>query len=150
MSVRRRRVQLIGVTAVAMWLGVAPRGDAQFTPFNDRARAILEGNWQSCREGDGKYAERVYDGKWPGVPPFELHLGPYHEFALFRGIQETHRDHNSPENLLTPHTVELRANRAAQIWNVAGLHLEVALSGGSREECESWYVRLAPIATSSH
>jgi hypothetical protein len=142
--------QLIAALTVAMCLGGAAAGDAQFTPFNDRSRATLEGNWQSCRERDGQYAERVYDGKWPGLPPFELHLGPYHDFALFHGIQDAHRDHSSPENLLTPHTVELRGNRAAQTWDVAGLHLEVVLSGGSREECESWYIRLVPIATSSH
>jgi hypothetical protein len=150
MGARRGRFQLVGMVTATVCLGVASLGDAQFTPFNDRSRAILEGNWQSCREPDGYYAERVYDGKWPGLAPFELHLGPYHDFALFRGIQEGHRDHNASENLLIPHTVELRANRAAHSWNVAGLHLEVALSGGSREECESWYVRMAPIPTSSH
>lgn len=141
---------LVGAITAMLMVGAAASGDAQFTPFNDRSRAMLEGNWQSCREGGGRYAERVYDGKWPGLPPFELHLGPYHEFALFRGIQEDHRDHDSADNLLRPHTVELRANRAAQTWDVAGLHLEVALSGGSREECESWYVRLVPIVSSSH
>ena len=150
MSARSRRARQIGVVTAALWLGLAGSGVAQFTPFNDRARAMIEGNWQSCRDRDGQYAERVYDGRWPGLPPFELHLGPYHEFALFRGIEESHRDHNSPENLLIPHTVELKANRGTQTWDVAGLHLEVALSGGSREECESWYVRMAPIPTSSH
>ena len=69
-------------------------------------------------------------------------MGPYHEFALFRGIQDDHRDHSSPENLLKPHNVEIRANAARQTWDVDGLHLEVALSGGSREDCESWYVTL--------
>jgi hypothetical protein len=141
---------LVGAITVMLVVGAAAWGDAQFTPFNDRSRAMLEGNWQSCREADGRYAERVYDGKWPGLPPFELHLGPYHDFALFRGIQQEHRDHDSSDNLLRPHTVELRANRAARTWDVAGLHLEVALSGGSREECESWYVRLVPIVSSSH
>jgi hypothetical protein len=123
---------------------------AQFTSFNDRSRAGLEGNWQSCREGDGRYAERVYDGKWPGMPPFELHLGPYHDFALFMGIQDEHRDHASSANLLKPHTVELRQNRGRHAWDAAGLHLEVSLAGGSREECESWYVRVLPLISSSH
>jgi hypothetical protein len=68
----------------------------------------LDGNWQSCRETGGEYSERVYDGKWPGLPPFELHMGPYHEFALFRGIQaEVIRPRDStlnltPERYLTP------------------------------------------------
>lgn len=150
MSSRRLEQWILGTVIAVSIFGVAAVGDAQFSPFTDRSRALLEGNWQSCRERDGLYSERVYDGRWPGLPPFELHLGPYHEFALFRGIQDDHRDHNSPENLLKPHTVEFQANRAAQTWDAAGLHLEVALSGGSREECESWYVRLVPIPTSSH
>ena len=150
MSSRRVRRFVVGAMAAALTLGTAALGDAQFTPFNDRSRAMLEGNWQSCRELDGGYAERIYDGKWPGLPPFELHLGPFRDFALFRGIQEEHRDHDSADNLLVPHTVDLESNRAGHTWDVAGLHLEVVLSGGSREECESWYVRMLPITSSSH
>jgi len=133
---------------LAVCLGVPTVGLTQFTAFNDRSRAMLEGNWQSCRESDGQYAERVYDGKWPGLAPFELHLGPFRDFALFMGIQDDHRDHNDTANLLKPHTLELRSNRVKQTWDVAGLHLEVALAGGSREECESWFVRLTPVASS--
>jgi hypothetical protein len=51
-------------------------------------------------------------GGWRGLEPFELHMGPYHEFALFRGVQDEHRDHGSAENLLRPHTVELVSNNA--------------------------------------
>ena len=142
--------QLIAGIAVAGCLGIAPMAQAQlFRPFTDHRTALLEGSWQSCRESDGTYAERVYDGKWPGMPAFELHMGPYHEFALYRGIQDEHRDHETAENLLKPHTVERRANAAKQTWDVDGLHLEVALSGGSREECESWYVTLKRSTTTS-
>jgi hypothetical protein len=28
------------------------------------------------------------------------------------------------------------------MWDVDGLHLEVVLAGGSREECESWFITL--------
>jgi hypothetical protein len=150
MSSRRMRRLMVGALTTALTLGTAALGDSQFTPFNDRSRAMLEGNWQSCRESDGAYAERIYDGKWPGLPPFELHLGPFHDFALFRGIQEEHRDHDSAADLLVPHTVDLASNRAGHTWDVAGLHLEVVLSGGSREECESWYIRMLPITSSSH
>jgi len=146
---RRSKGQLIAGIAVAGCLGIAPIARAQlFRPFSDRKTALLEGNWQSCREADGQYAERVYDGKWAGLPPFELHMGPYHEFAFYRGIQDEHRDHNSPDNLLRPHTVEIRANAARQAWEVDGLRLEVALSGGSRDDCESWYVTLKRLDTS--
>jgi hypothetical protein len=123
-------------------LSVAAISQAQFTSFSDRSQSLLEGNWQSCRESDGQYSERVYDGKWPGMEPFELHMGPYHEFALFRGIQDAHRDHASAENLLKPSTVQVLANRGAQTWDVAGLQLQVMLAGGSREDCESWFVSL--------
>jgi hypothetical protein len=123
-------------------LGLAAVGSAQFASTGDRARAVLEGNWQSCREIDGKYSERVYDNNLPLIGPFELHLGPYHEFALFRGIQDDHRDHDSAANLLKPYTVEVQANRARQTWDAGGLRLEVALAGGGREDCESWFLTL--------
>ena len=139
---RVTRWQLIGAFTVAGCLGAAAFGQAQFTSFNNRSAAMLEGNWQSCRESDGQYGERVYDGEWPGTAPFELHMGPYHEFALYRGIQDAHRDHRSSENLLSPSNLEVVGNRARQTWDVAGLHLEVSLAGGSREDCESWFVSL--------
>ena len=150
MRSRRTMWQRVGVGVLAGTLGGATLGQAQFTPFSDRSRAMLEGNWQSCREQDGQYSERVYDGRWPGHPPFELHLGPYHDFALFMGVQDEHRDHNSAANLFSPHTVELRENKGSRTWDAAGLHFEVTLAGGSLEECESWYIRLSPATSSSH
>jgi hypothetical protein len=142
MTRRMSKWQLVGAFTVAGCLGAAALGRAQFTSFNDRSNAMLEGHWQSCRESDGQYGERVYDGKWPSVAPFELHMGPYHEFALYRGIQNEHRDHRSSDNLLTPSNLQVVANKARQSWDVAGLHLEVSLAGGSREDCESWFVSL--------
>jgi len=150
MAGARLRWRRIAALTGACCFGAAALGFAQFTSLSDRSRSLLEGNWQSCRETDGHYAERVYDGKWPGMGPFELHMGPYHEFALFRGIQEAHRDHNSSENLLKPFNIELRGRAARQTWDTAGLRLEVTLSGGSREECESWYVTLQRSSAASH
>ena len=149
---RRTAAVVIGAMTLATCLGVAALGRAQFTPFSDRSRAMLEGNWQSCREADGQYGERVYDGRWQGMPQFELHMGPYHEFALFEGIQDDHRDHSSAGNLLKPHVVEVTANRGKQAWDIAGMHLEVTLAGGSREDCESFFVSLkrTPSSSSSH
>jgi hypothetical protein len=138
----------VATVTVATCLGGAALGNAQFTSFSDHKRALLEGNWQSCREGDGQYSERVYDGKWPGIGPFELHLGPFHEFAFFRGVQDEHRDHRSAENQLKPYNLEIRANTARQSWDVDGMHLEIALAGGSREQCESWFVSLKRVDTS--
>ena len=145
---RAAKWQLTGGLTVAACLSAA-LSSAQFTSFSDRSRQVLEGNWQSCREADGQYSERIYDAKWSGLEPFELHMGPYHEFALFRGIQDAHRDHTSPENLLKPFNVDVRGNRARQSWDVPGLHLEVVLAGGSREECESWFVTLKRSGSSS-
>jgi len=151
MSMGRARWQRIAGFTIVGYLGAAALGHAQFRPFSDHSRALLEGNWQSCRESDGKYSERVYDGRWAGFAPFELHMGPYHEFALFRGIQDEHRDHASTDNLLRPFTVELHANTAKQSWDVDGLRLEVVLAGGSREDCESWFVTLKRgDSTASH
>jgi hypothetical protein len=152
MTWRRAKWQLMAASTVAACLGAAALGQAQFRPFSDRTQAMLEGNWQSCREGGGQYGERVYDGKWPGLAPFELHMGPFHEFALFRGIQDDHREHNSPNNLLKPFNVDIQANSARHSWDVEGVHLEVVLAGGSREECESWFVTLkrSSAASSSH
>ena len=149
MGVRGAKWRVVAGLTVATCLGMAAIGDAQFRSFSDHTRALLEGNWQSCREGDGQYGERVYDGKWTGLEPFELHMGPYHEFAFFRGIQDGHRDHNSTDNLLRPYNIEIRANSAKHAWDVDGLHLEVVLAGGSREECESWFLTLKRGATTS-
>lgn len=149
MTWRTARWHLIGGLTIATCLSLASMGRAQFTPFSDHTRAMLEGNWQSCREADGQYGERIYDGSWSGTPAFELHMGPYHEFALFRGIQDAHRDHQSADNLLKPYIVEIASNRGKQAWDVAGLHLEVALAGGSREDCESWFVTLRRSGASS-
>jgi hypothetical protein len=123
-------------------IAVAAAASGQFVSTGDRVSSLLEGNWQSCREPDGKYSERVYDNNLPGIGPFELHLGPYHEFALFLGVQDEHRDHSSPDNLLRPFNVEVLANRASHTWQTAGLRLHVAMGGGGRDDCESWFVTL--------
>jgi len=150
MTCRRAKWQLVAAFTVATCLGMAVLSHAQFSPFTDHTRAaLLEGNWQSCRENDGQYSERVYDARWPGLGPFELHMGPYHEFALYRGIQDEHRAHESAENLLKPYNVEMKANAGRYSWDVDGLNLQVVLAGGSREECESWYVTLTRVETIS-
>ena len=149
MGCRQHRRSLVIAITAAICLGRAAPGHPQFTSFNDRSRSILEGNWQSCRDGDDEYAERVYDGNAPGIGRFELHLGPYREFALFRGVQEEHRDHASSDNLLRPHTVSLEGSTARHRWVVAGLVLEVTLAGGSRDDCESWWVALRRADSSS-
>ena len=142
--------QVVVAGAVVLCLGGAAVGSSQFTSFSDRGRAILEGNWQSCRGADGQYSERIYDARLPGFGQFEFHMGPYHEFALFRGIQDEHRDHSSPDNLLHPYAVVVVDGFGKQKWEAAGLRIQAVLAGGSREECESWFVTMQRVDTSSH
>jgi hypothetical protein len=134
--------RLISWLTIGALTAFAAPAFAQFVSTGDRTRSLLEGNWQSCREPDGRYSERIYDNNLPGIGPFELHFGPYHEFALFRGAQDDHREHSSPENLLSPFNVEVASNRARQTWETAGLRLQVSLGGGGRDDCESWFITL--------
>jgi len=121
---------------------------AQFTSYPRSSHAILEGNWQSCREADGRYSERVYDHVVNGVPRFEVHMGPRREFAIFEGVQDEHRAHDSPANLLRPYRLDVEGNLAKHEWKIPSLDLvfSATLSGGSRGDCESWYVLLEPAA----
>jgi len=131
---------------------IAAVASAQFTSYSKNSKNILEGNWQSCREADGTYSERVYDHKVNGVPKFEVHMGPKREFAIFAGVQEEHRDHTSPANLLKPYNLEVDGNLASHEWKIPSLNLgfSVTLAGGSRSDCESWYILLAPLNKASH
>jgi hypothetical protein len=140
-----------GLLAAAIGLVVAPAA-AQFTPFSHDSRNILEGNWQSCRERDGQYSERVYDHVVNGVGKFEVHMGPRLEFAIFKGVQDEHRDHSAPENLLKPFRVPLESGRAKQHWDIPSLQLSftVTMAGGSRTDCESWFILLEPLEKTSH
>ena len=143
---------LIGVCASAALLGAHPAAAQLFRPFSNDTRNILEGNWQSCRERDGRYTERVYDHVVNGVGQFEVHMGPRREFAIFKGVQDEHREHESPENLLKPFRVAVRERpRHAALGDPVaepGLHRDLA--GGSRTDCESWYILLEPIDKTSH
>src|SRR4029453_14456921 len=125
---------------------------AQFTTLSRDTHNILEGTWQSCRESDGQYSERVYDHVVNGVGKFEVHMGPRREFAIFDGVQDTHRDHDSRENLLKPYRVTFEAGRARQRWDIPSLNLRltVTLAGGSRTDCESWYILLERLEKTSH
>lgn len=142
---------LVSVLAfVAAPLGA--QGVSVFTPFTSDPKHILEGSWWSCREPDGQYGERVYDHVVNGGGKFEVHLGPRREFAIFKGVQDEHRDHDSPDNLLKPYRVVMDAGRAKQRWEIPSLNLAftVTLAGGSRTDCESWFILLEPFEKTSH
>jgi hypothetical protein len=115
---------------------VAPSVRAgQFTSFRHDPKYILEGNWQSCRDETGQFVEKIFDQTQLGL---EVHLGPGDDFAIFKGIQEEHRDHRSPENLLQPS----RVRGGHQKWDLADLIFEVTAAGGSRHDCHSFWITL--------
>ena len=155
-SAARRAWPLIGALALTVWAfnlaaALAAQGVSQFTPFTSDPRKILEGSWWSCREADGQYGERVYDHFVGGVAQFEVHLGPRREFAIFKGVQDAHRDHDSADNLLKPFRVAMDAGRARQRWEIPSLNLifTVAMAGGSRTDCDNWFIILEPIDKTS-
>ena len=103
-------------------------------------------------ERDGQFSERVYDHVVNGVGKFEVHMGPRREFAIFKGVQDDHRDHASAENLLKPYRVPMESGRAKQHWDIPslGVAFTVTLAGGSRSDCESWFILLEPLEPTSH
>ena len=135
-----------------MFLFVSRPSASQYTSFSHDPQNILEGSWQSCRGDDGQYAERVYDHVINGVGQFEVHLGPQNEFAIFKGVQEAHRDHASRENLLMPYQVAMEGGRAKARWEIPSLRLvfTASLAGGSRSDCESWFIVLEPLRKTTH
>src|SRR4051812_40413712 len=140
------------LSALALGAGLRDLRAQEFISYSSNPRNILEGNWQSCQDERGRYAERVYDHVVNGVPQFEVHLGPRREFALFQGVQDEHRDHNAADNLLKPFTVPMQGSRAQRRWEIPDLKLAftVTLGGGSRLDCESWYILLEPLEKTSH
>ncbi len=151
---RRLHRLLVGAgTAVLALLVAAPSAMSQeFISYSSSPRNILEGNWQSCPDPAGRYAERVYDHVVNREGQYEVHLGPRREFALFVGVQDEHRDHESPDNLLKPFRVTMVGNRARHRWEIPSLKVAftVTMGGGSRTDCESWYILLEPLEKPSH
>ena len=136
--------------AIGAFVLLVPRASSggQWISYSSNHRNILEGNWQSCLDRSGRYTERVYDHVVAGVGQYEVHLGPRREFAIFQGVQDEHRDHDSPDNLLKPYRLDVEGNLAKHEWKIPSLDLvfTATLSGGSRGDCESWYVLLEPSA----
>ena len=151
---RRSLAKLLTVAGVLTLVALA-RPDAataqEWISYSSDPRNILEGNWQSCQQRDGRYAEKIYDHYVNGVPQFEVHLGPRREFAIFKGVQDEHREHEVAENLLKPFRVAMEGTRAQRRWEIPSLNLvfTVALGGGSTMDCESWYILLAPLEKTS-
>ena len=143
---------LAGAIGVLVLSVPRPSSAGQWISYSSDPRNILEGSWQSCLDRSGRYTERVYDHVVAGVGQYEVHLGPRREFAIFQGVQDEHRDHESPDNLLKPFRVLMEGTRAKQHWDVPSLKLSftVTLAGGSTTDCESWFIILAPLDKTSH
>lgn len=151
----RSLAKSLSVALMLVLLGTAlPRTAAaqEWISYSSDPRNILEGNWQSCQQRDGRYAEKIYDHFVNGIPQFEVHLGPRREFAIFKGVQDEHREHEVTENLLKPFRVMMEGTRAQRRWEIPSLNLvlSVSLGGGSTMDCESWYILLAPLEKTSH
>lgn len=108
--------------------------------------SILQGNWQSCQlteaEGGG-HGERVYDYHKNGELKWSFHMGPLDDFSLFAAGTELDPDfHDTPLNLLAQQP-SLKKRR----WSIRSLKLriEVTQAGGSRDDCQSYFVRIEPL-----
>ncbi len=141
------KLSLAGALMALALVWARPAAAQEWISYNSDPKNILEGNWQSCVQADGRYAEKIYDHYVNSVPQFEVHLGPRREFAIFKGVQEEHREHEYRDNLLQPYRVMMEGSRARQHWDVPSLNLSftVTLGGGSTMDCESWYIVLAPL-----
>ena len=152
--VRSSTLRLFCLTlfVVMVALLIPRRSAAQWISYSSNPRNILEGSWQSCLDQTGRYTERVYDHVVNGVGLFEIHLGPRREFAVFPGVQDQHREHETPENLLKPFRVLLEGGRARHKWDIPSLKISmtVTLAGGSFSDCESWWVLVEPLEKTSH
>lgn len=150
---RSSTLRILSLAGVLLALTLlTPRAtEAQWISYTSNPRNILEGSWQSCLDQTGRYTERVYDHVVNGEGMFEVHMGPRREFAIFMGVQDEHRDHQSPDNLLKPYVVVMEAGRAKKRWELPSLNLAftVALAGGSRTDCESWFIMLEPLEKTS-
>lgn len=111
--------------------------------------AIVSGHWQSCQE-QGEWGEAARDHHLNGKLQWSLHLGPYDDFAIFKGEEPEGDDHDSPLNLLGKyhHALSLPVRNGRRTWTIPslGLWVSVVQGGGSRDECSAWYVRIEPIA----
>mgnify|MGYP003694771297 CR=1 FL=1 len=81
---------------------------AQFTSRTHAQLATFSNNWQSCREADGRYSERVYDHLVNGVPGFEVHMARGASLRSSTACDDTRA--RSPANLLRSYRLEVEGN----------------------------------------
>lgn len=130
-----------------------------WTGFSLQSGEILHGNWQSCKIDQTTYAEKIYEHTSTigskVVHDWDLHLGPYHDFAIYKRVDDPilswlqsdegdMPDHfHEDKNLLgNSHHVDPEYNRAKRTWTIPslGLWINVVMAGGSQEDCESFVI----------
>lgn len=106
---------------------------------------LHQGTWQSC-DGEERTLEHWGFKGRRYVELWELHMGPQDEFALYDRWVDGDHAHDTPDNLLGEyyHINALPTMRGARQWSVPSLRLWLSIvrAGGSREECESYYIRI--------
>lgn len=147
----------------------------QLVAWEDVKPPVLhQGYWQSCKQGDGTYGERVlqhreirkvkpsphyksgqanipfYGGvSYENVLLWELHMGPRDEFALYDHEVDGEDHNHDTDNKLAPayriHAVNTLGGK--RTWTVDSLHLWISITsaGGSRDACESFYIRIERV-----
>ena len=139
--------QLIVLTAAGLL--VARAAAPQFTSFSHDPRNILEGNWQSCREGDGRYTERVYDHVVNGVGA--VRSAPRTAATSSRSSRASRTSTaitRRPTICCSRTRCAMEGGRARQRWEIPslepGVHGERSPAARARD-CDSWFIVLEPL-----
>ena len=114
---------------------------AQLWTSYPKPGTLLSGNWQSCWE-DGEWGERIFEYRRLGKLIAEFHMGPRNEFALYKQPQPDDHSHDSSDNLLKDHPYDNNRSNFSYFSPQLGLRLTISKGGGSRDECESYFVTL--------
>jgi hypothetical protein len=120
---------------------------------------LHQGSWQSCDSAERvlqhtemrKVATPTYYKSYKFAPSYEtvvvweLHMGPGNEFGLYvKPLDGEDHTHDGPDNLLGPdYRVTSEGTwRGKRQWIIPSLHLRIKIvaAGGSRTECESFYI----------
>lgn len=121
---------------------------------------VLDGYYQSCfthytyqgLPDEWGFSEFIYDHYEKFKPRLEFHIGPFvpkvgqdttegvMEFAVFLGIQDDHRRHDSSANLLRPYQVAVVHDQGKMNWLINGYQINVVRAGGSRDDCSGFYI----------
>jgi hypothetical protein len=129
----------------------AQRRSSLLHAFHHDPRKILEGNWYSCRESDGSTASASTTTSSTAAASSKCTSARAASSRSSRACRTRTAITNRPTTL---QAVPRRDGhgRAKQRWEIPSLNLAftVTLAGGSRTDCESWFIVLEPIEKTSH